>query len=503
MNRLTLSLLTSLVLIAVTLSVVAQSSAITYQGRLQQSGEPFNGDADLRFQLFDSLTGGTQIGPNQTRNNWPVNDGLFQVDLDFGETAFDGSARFLEVRVNGTNLTPRQAVRAAPIALYALNGNPGPEGPQGPEGASPFVLAGDGSISYQVDDALLEFAPSTDLLLGGRLVVGHVANEASGQGAVVLGGGEGPDTGPARANIASGRKSIVAGGSDNIASGASSLVIGSESSQALGSHAAVLGGRFNAARFGRSIVVGGSENIATGSWSLAAGRFTCAGGTNSWAIGYRAKVRYRDNFEPEDGPCFGVPTASELGGDGGTFVWSDRQEQDFVSSGSNQFLVRAGGGVLLTPDSSVNNPDGNALRVNGTVRVDDLGSAGSVLLCRNSDDQIAACSSSARYKKDIQNVDLELDAIMQLRPVRYRWIADDSEDVGLVAEEVAEAIPALVTYNKGGQVEGVKYPQLAALLVGVVQRQAQEIELLREQLSRLERRLTAVEQRDTKIGDSR
>jgi len=375
--------------------------------------------------------------------------------------------------------------------------------------------------------------PNPGNVYGGGLELGRSINQASGSGAVVLGGGR-VAGGTSYPNIASGSVSAVIGGDDNEADGSYSGVFVGRGHRVIGSSSIVLGGQDNEAftlntavvagtgnkAFGQnsvtvgganaeslgssSVTFGGESNVASGDLSVAGGGgLNCAGGTASWAIGNRAKVRIRQGGESFGIACAAVPVGSVSMGDAGTFVWSDLQPSDFVSSGQNQFLVRAGGGVLLTPDSSVNNPDGNALRVNGTVRVDDLGSAGSVFLCRNPDDQIAACSSSARHKKDIQNVDFELDAIMQLRPVRYRWIADDSEDVGLVAEEVAEAIPALVTYNKGGQIEGVKYPQLAALLVGVVQRQAQETELLREQLSRLERRLTAIEQRDTKIGDSR
>jgi len=164
-----------------------------------------------------------------------------------------------------------------------------------------------------------------------------------------------------------------------------------------------------------------------------------------------------------------------------------------VSSGNNQFLVRAGGGAVITGNSGNNNPLGNRLRVDGTLRVDSLGSAGGFDVCLNNSSQLSFCSSSARYKKDIEDLDHELNAVMALRPVRYSWIADGSEDIGLVAEEVAKVMPALATYSDDGQIEGVKYDRLAAVLVGVVQRQQQETELLREQLMRLETRLQTLE----------
>ncbi len=110
------------------------SSLFTYQGQLQQQGQPYSGNADLEFRLFTAPISGTQIGAAQIFNNWAVAEGLFLVELDFGAGAFDGGQRYLQVSVNGEALSPRSAVQAAPMALYALDGNQGPQGPQGSQG---------------------------------------------------------------------------------------------------------------------------------------------------------------------------------------------------------------------------------------------------------------------------------------------------------------------------------------------------------------------------------
>ena len=94
-----------------------QAASFTYQGQLRQSGEPFTGMADLEFRLFDQLIGGTEIGSVQSRVDVPIENGLFQVELDFGAAAFDGSDRFLEVTVDGAPLIPRQQVTATPYSL--------------------------------------------------------------------------------------------------------------------------------------------------------------------------------------------------------------------------------------------------------------------------------------------------------------------------------------------------------------------------------------------------
>lgn len=112
---------------------VAQLPDFTYQGRLQQDGHPANGSYDLAFALYDAAEGGTMVGQEQTEPQFPVTDGVFTVDLSF-PAAFDGEQRWLEVRVNGQPLSPRQAISTTPVAQYALSGNPGPAGPQGEPG---------------------------------------------------------------------------------------------------------------------------------------------------------------------------------------------------------------------------------------------------------------------------------------------------------------------------------------------------------------------------------
>ncbi len=102
-----------------------------YQGHLREADAPVNDTADFQFRLFTAVAGGTQVGTTQTKAGVRVVNGLFQVELDFGASAFDGNNRWLEVLVRSpagsgsyTTLTPRQPMNAAPYALFAL-GTPG------------------------------------------------------------------------------------------------------------------------------------------------------------------------------------------------------------------------------------------------------------------------------------------------------------------------------------------------------------------------------------------
>lgn len=107
----------------------------TYQGSLQQSGQPATGSYDLGFALYDAAVGGTQVGTTILEADFPVTDGLFTVSLTF-PGAFTGSQRWLQVTVDGQPLLPRQPVSTTPVAQFALTGNAGPAGPAGPPGAA-------------------------------------------------------------------------------------------------------------------------------------------------------------------------------------------------------------------------------------------------------------------------------------------------------------------------------------------------------------------------------
>jgi len=107
------------------------STAFTYQGELRDAGIPVNGTYDLRFRLFDALTGGAQVVPTLCVDNTLAVGGRLAASLDFG-SQFAGQKRFLEVEVRrdaGLScvnpaafviLGPRQELSPAPNALFAV-----------------------------------------------------------------------------------------------------------------------------------------------------------------------------------------------------------------------------------------------------------------------------------------------------------------------------------------------------------------------------------------------
>jgi hypothetical protein len=111
---------------------------------------------------------------------------------------------------------------------------------------------------------------------------------------------------------------------------------------------------------------------------------------------------------------------------------------------------------------------------------------GGIPLYINSSGQIGKQSSSKRYKKNIVNME-DIDWIYDLRPVNFVYKSDksNSKQYGLVAEEVVNINPALVTYDKHGKVDAVTYSRMITPLIKAVQNQEKEIEQLKVEIENL------------------
>jgi hypothetical protein len=73
--------------------------------------------------------------------------------------------------------------------------------------------------------------------------------------------------------------------------------------------------------------------------------------------------------------------------------------------------------------------------------------------------------------------------INRLNPITFDWKATGERDLGLAAEDVAQAEPLLAIYNKQGQVEGVRYNRIAVVLVNAIKQQQ---ELIKQQQAEID-----------------
>ena len=360
-------------------------TGFSYQGQLKQNGAPANGNFDMEFRLFDAATLGNHVGNPVTLNGVPVSNGLFTVTLngagEFGPSAFNGEKRWLQITVDGSTLTPRQTLTAAPYAL-ALPGLYTVENATSPNiiggysantvtaGVVGATIAGGGTTGAVSNNRVTD---SYGTIGGGQgnqagdaagtasdrqhaTVGGGEANNATGEYSMVGGGGGNTASGYFSTvggglyHTGSGYGSTVGGGYANVASGDLSAVGGGDLNTASGRESTVGGGNLNTASGYFSTVGGGQNNAASGSFSTVPGGYSNeAGGAYSFAAGRRAHVR--------------STALGDAATDDGTFVLADSTNADFTSTGPNQFLIRAAGGVGINK----NNPAAGALDVAGNI----------------------------------------------------------------------------------------------------------------------------------------
>jgi hypothetical protein len=97
-------------------------------------------------------------------------------------------------------------------------------------------------------------------------------------------------------------------------------------------------------------------------------------------------------------------------------------------------------------------------------------------------------ASSARYKRDIQDMKDRSQGLYQLRPVTFQYKQDPQgqKQYGLIAEEVAKVYPELVVWGAKGEAESVQYHELIPMLLNEVQHQQRQIAELKAQNEHLQ-----------------
>ena len=105
---------------------LAQSTAFTYQGRLNFNGAPVSGVYDFQFAIYDASAAGNLVTPALSVNAVNVVNGLFVTRLDFGSGVFTGPGRWLQISFrtagngNFTILDQRLELTSSPYSIRAL-----------------------------------------------------------------------------------------------------------------------------------------------------------------------------------------------------------------------------------------------------------------------------------------------------------------------------------------------------------------------------------------------
>jgi hypothetical protein len=91
--------------------------------------------------------------------------------------------------------------------------------------------------------------------------------------------------------------------------------------------------------------------------------------------------------------------------------------------------------------------------------------------------QLGVVVSSERFKTAIAPMGSNTSKLGQLRPVTFHLKTDPKGALqyGLIAEEVAKVYPELVIRDQAGRIDGVRYDELAPMLLNEVQQQHKKI----------------------------
>ena len=324
-------------------------------------------------------------------------------------------------------------------------------------GGSEINTVGSGVTGATVGGGGLDYFSGTDYpnrVTGDFGTVGGGYGNTAGKYATIGGGAS---------NTASADYSAVTGGQNNVANGIDSGILGGSTNGASGIYSVVAGGNANVASGANSFIGGGANNTAVGANSfVAGGSLNAAGGQYAFAGGFGASAAHA-----------------------GAFVWSDSQGTTLASTGVNQFLVRAGGGVGI----NTNNPGGFALNVNGTAKIN-----GNLTV------NTTTYTSDARYKRNVAPLDDALDVLLALRGVTYEWRREEFREqnfgggrqIGFIAQEVERVLPELVVTDANG-FKSVAYVQVVPVLVEAVKELKRENDAMKRENAEMKVRLATIE----------
>jgi len=186
---------------------------------------------------------------------------------------------------------------------------------------------------------------------------------------------------------------------------------------------------------------------------------------------------------------------------------------DFITGDAPRMRITSGGNVGINTTSTaaqlvvsstagdifraLGNSGVNVLSVdnNGNLKAQFIGSNTGTALVLDSGGFIVKLTSSIRYKKDINPIDIGLDFILKLNPVNFNLIKGNIPQVGFIAEDfpderlVSMSLIDSQDESKGFQRESINYAQIVAPLVKAIQEQNTLITDLTNRLNALETKI--------------
>jgi trimeric autotransporter adhesin len=242
----------------------------------------------------------------------------------------------------------------------------------------------------------------------------------------------------------------------------------------------------------------GSDNTGVGYLAL----YTNQGGANT-ASGFQALSRNtygNHNTAAGFNAIFANTTGNDNTGVGYLALSSNTTGLNNIALGTNAgYAVTGSNNIDIGSTGSggesgvirIGGPSQSAAYIAGISSTQLTGSA--VYVAANG--QLGVLASSERYKTEIAPLSGSTQKLQELRPVSFHLKSDPKGAVqyGLIAEEVNKVFPELVIRDEAGTIQGVRYDELAPMLLSEVQKQERKIDAQAAQISELKQQLAGIQ----------
>jgi hypothetical protein len=252
-----------------------------------------------------------------------------------------------------------------------------------------------------------------------------------------------------------------------------------------------------AAGYGALYSVSGIHNSAFGAYGLT----STTSGSNNSALGYSAL-----SFNSTGYANTALGTSALLYNNSGSTNTAIGMEALYLNAtGSGNIAIGYQAGYNVgTGSNNIHVANAGAGTDSGTIRIGTSGTQRSTFIAGiagtplegaavvvTKGGQLGVLASSQRYKTAIAPMGDRTARMLRLRPVSFHLKSNPGGALqyGLIAEEVNKVYPELVIRDNSGTIQGVRYDELAPMLLNEVQQQARTLATQAAQLGELRAQL--------------
>jgi hypothetical protein len=473
----------------------AAPGEINYQGKLtDSSGNPANGNFDMVFRIYDAATGGTPLVTDvrQGTDRISVSNGVFNAVIggipatltfsspitELRQALQGGADRWLAVTVNGTDLSPRQKLVAAPYALAVAAGSISNAEISSQANIDPAKISG-GSFQSQayIFPGSVGIGNAPDPTFGklslyeGQLGIrspSYSANTFYANSRDIFSQG----SEPLYINYSDNSGDVQIGGEGEIkVLNVAGDVAASREVRACGggqcSHLRNSGDNNNYLRGATYFETNAFQRIMT----------VLPSNANPGAVGIGTSPQRRFHVRETsgvEGALFensGSLALVAVGFTGGISGQGTNANSFGVQGWSNASNTTGVSGIS-------NGTGGTGVQGNGVLHDFFASGPGG-----NFD-----AASSIRWKKNVRPFEGALAKVLNLRGVYFDWdqAHGGKQDMGMIAEDTGKVVPEVVTYEQDGiNAIGMDYGKLTPVLVEAIKEQQKQIEALKKEIESL------------------